>query len=280
MSATYTYTRGDVLFTLEDVSASYDGGRTPVLRDVNVQIRDLLRPDSTHGQIVGLVGPSGIGKSTLFRVITGLMRPDRGRVLIGPEQQPARPGMVGEVTQSYVVFYHRTIYDNLRVAASKGGYSRSDAEAKIKEYLAYFGLAGTEDRYPKQLSGGQRQRLAIARQLLASGRYLIMDEPFSGLDVINKEAVSKLISETTNTHEHNTVIVVTHELDAAVSICDTIWFMGRDRDEHGNLIPGARIKDEHTLCLLDRGLAWRPDIRTLPAFQETLAEMFTVFRTL
>jgi polar amino acid transport system ATP-binding protein/sulfate transport system ATP-binding protein len=276
MSTDVEYTRGGVLLDLQGVTVTRGG--VPVLRDLTAQVHDLVRPGMHQGQIVGLLGPSGVGKTTMFHVLAGLLKPDSGTVRIGDKGVPAQPGLVGVVAQNYVLFEHRSVLGNLVIAARQAGMSAVAAKEASMKYLERFGLAAHADKYPLQLSGGQRQRIAIAQQLLCSELYLVMDEPFSGLDVIQQENVQKLILEVSQTHEHNTIIVVTHDVSAAVAVADTIWLMGRDRDAAGNIIPGARIVD--TIDLIEKGLAWQPDIRERPGYIALVNEIKERFHTL
>jgi NitT/TauT family transport system ATP-binding protein len=276
MSDVMEYTRGGVLLDLQNVTVNRGG--VPVLRDLTAQVHDLVRPGMQQGQIVGLLGPSGIGKTTMFHVLAGLLKPDSGTVRIGEKGLPASPGLVGVVAQNYVLFEHRSVLGNLMIAARQAGMSAVAAKEASMKYLERFGLAAHADKYPLQLSGGQRQRVAIAQQLLCSELYLVMDEPFSGLDVIQQENVQRLILEVSQTHEHNTIIVVTHDVSAAVAVADTIWLMGRDRDAQGNVIPGARIID--TIDLIEKGLAWQPDIRNRPGYITLVNEIKERFHTL
>lgn len=276
MSSTFPYERRGVLLDLQGVEVTRGG--TMVLRDLNAQVHDLVRPGMQQGQVVGLLGPSGVGKTTLFHVLAGLLKPDRGTIRVGEKAVPAAPGLVGVVAQNYVLFEHRSVLGNLVIAARQAGMDGKQAHEASMKYLERFGLAAHAEKFPLQLSGGQRQRVAIAQQLLCSELYLVMDEPFSGLDVIQQENVQKLILEVSRTHEHNTIIVVTHDVSAAVAVADTIWLMGRDRDAAGNVVPGARIVE--TIDLIERDLAWQPDIRTRPGYIELVNEIKARFHTL
>jgi polar amino acid transport system ATP-binding protein/sulfate transport system ATP-binding protein len=113
---------------------------------------------------------------------------------------------------------------------------------------------------------------------MCSEHLLLMDEPFSGLDPLAVARVSELITEVASLHELNTIIVVTHDVSAAIEVADTLWLMGRDRDEKGQIIPGARIQD--TYNLIERGLAWRKGITTTPEFMELMRELLARFPTL
>lgn len=272
----FPYEQKGILLKAENVSVAKSG--VPILRDVNLEIRDIVRPDTVAGQVVGLLGPSGIGKTTLFRVLAGLDAPDTGKVLVGEEQTPVQRGMVGVVAQNYPLFGHRTVLGNLMVAGKQSGLSSSQAREKAMSFLKRFGLEDQKKHYPPQLSGGQRQRVAIAQQFMCSEHLLLLDEPFSGLDPMAIDRVSELLNEVACMHETNTIIVVTHDIAAALEVADTIWLMGRDRDKEGNIIPGARIQESYNL--IERGLAWRNGIATTPEFMLTMREIRARFPSL
>jgi ABC-type nitrate/sulfonate/bicarbonate transport system ATPase subunit len=132
--------------------------------------------------------------------------------------------------------------------------------------------------HPKMLSGGQRQRVAIAQQLLCSSHFLLMDEPFSGLDPLAKNAVCETLVDVSTTHELNTIIVVTHDIESAIRISDTLWLLGRRRDAGGRPTGGAAIQETHDLAAM--GLAWDPGIEARPEFRELAAALKARFATL
>lgn len=269
-------TYGDTILKASDVSLTLGGNL--VLRDLNLEIRDIQRPGIVTGQVVGLLGPSGIGKTRLFRVLSGIDKPDTGTVTIGKDCVPVQRGMVGVIAQNYPLFEHRTVLGNLTLAARSAGLSAKDAAEKSRDYLGRFGLEDRGGLYPAQLSGGQRQRVAIAQQFLCSEHFVLMDEPFSGLDLIAVDKVCKLICEVANADEFNTVIVVTHDIAAAVTVSDTIWLLGRDRDEQGGIIPGAKVKA--TYNLIERGVCWTPGVTETKEFGEVVREIRGVFPSL
>jgi ABC-type nitrate/sulfonate/bicarbonate transport system ATPase subunit len=271
-----SYEFKNTILKVENVSLSIGGN--PILRDVNVDIRDVVRPGVTQGQIVGFLGPSGIGKTKLFEVLAGLIQPDTGQVLIGDPLTPVKIGRVGVVQQSYPLFNHRTVMGNLRVAVDQKGIPSNERHDKCTEMLAHFGLEGYANRFPAELSGGQRQRVAIAQQLLCSDNFLLLDEPFSGLDIIMIERVCQLLRTIATLQEQNTIIIVSHDIESTASIADTLWCMGRDQDAQGNFIPGAKIK--HTFNLMDRGLAWQDNVMSRPEFHNLVDEVRRVFKTL
>jgi len=271
-----SYEYGEAILKASNISLTL-GGST-ILRDVNLEIRNLRRPGIVTGQVVGLLGPSGIGKTRLFRILAGLDEPTTGSVLIGPEGRPVERGMVGVVSQRFPLFQHRTVLGNLEVAGRQAGLSRQEATKKARNFLKRFGLEDCARPYPAQLSGGQQQRVAIAQQFMCSEHFLLMDEPFSGLDPIAVSSVSAMIVEVAGLHDLNTIIVVTHDIPAAIEVADTLWLMGRNRDESGRMIPGARI--QQTYNLIERGLSWRKGVTTTPEFMALLSEILERFPTL
>jgi NitT/TauT family transport system ATP-binding protein len=263
----------EVLLQVKDVSIRR--GDTLILRDMNLEIRDLVRPGVTQGQVVGLLGPSGVGKTTLLRLLAGLDEPDSGEILVEKDCVPVRRGMVGVVAQNYLLFAHRTVRGNLLVAGKQAGLSGRENAEMADGLLKRFGLEDQASKYPAQLSGGQRQRVAIAQQFMCSNHFLLMDEPFSGLDMIASEAVSHFIREMALTDELKTFILVTHDIAAALQVCDTIVLLGRDRDAQGNVIPGARVQASYNL--VERGLAWQDSVADTPEFLEMLREVRAMF---
>ena len=191
MPARCKYT--DTLLKVDHVSLAYDD--KVVLRDVNAEIRDIVRDDCTQGQVVGFLGPSGIGKTQLFRIIAGLNHPTSGEVLVNSSLTPVQAGMVGVVPQNYPLFENRTIFSNLMLAAKQREGNHGAARDRVMTYLRRLDMVDCAQLYPAQISGGQRQRIAIAQQLLCSDHFLLMDEPFSGLDVIMEAKVCELINE-------------------------------------------------------------------------------------
>lgn len=269
----FSYELRETLIKLDRVDVAYDG--VPILRDMNLEVKNIVRPGLHQGQVVALVGPSGMGKTTLFRVLAGLMKPDSGAVLVGAEQRPVERGMVGVVAQNYPLFHHRTVRGNLLVAGKQARLHGTELSQKADELLEQFGITEHASKYPTQLSGGQRQRVAIAQQFMCSEYFLLMDEPFSGLDLLAQERVINFIGEMAQTHELKTFVVVTHDISAAIEVADTLWVLGRDRDKSGNPIPGARI--QASFNLIERGLAWRHGVSTMPEYLQLRSEVRELF---
>lgn len=263
------YAKAERLLTIKGLNLSY--GEKQILRDVNLHVDNITRPGVNQGQVIALLGPSGVGKTQLFRSIAGLQPFTSGEVTfaMNGESRAAMAGEVGVVQQSYPLMNHRTVWGNLMLAAH-GIKERIDEAEKL---LAHFGLADKKGAYPLELSGGQRQRVAIVQQLVCSSHYLLMDEPFSGLDVVAKSRVQETIRAVTTVHEHNTVIFTTHDLEAAVKLADEVWILGREEGK-----PGATVRERIDLAAL--GLAWSPDPLNNPMYWPTVKRITELFKTL
>ncbi|HTQ02980.1 MAG TPA: ATP-binding cassette domain-containing protein [Polyangiaceae bacterium] len=265
----------ETLLTLSGVCLKL--GARPVLNDLSAEVRNVVRPGLVQGQVVAVLGPSGVGKTQLLRLVAGLTTPDRGEVRVGAAQEPVSCGKVGVVAQTYPLFEHRTLLSNLLLAARRGGIGPTEARERSERMLARFELAEHASTYPATLSGGQRQRAAIAQQLMQPKSLLLMDEPFSGLDPVMVREVCRLVTELASLDEELTLLVVTHDIAAALAVADTVWLLGRVRDATGASL-GARIVER--VDLMERGLAWQPDVTHLPAFEATRREVEARFHAL
>ena len=263
----YTYSKHETLLKLDNVGLRY--GDRWILRGVTTEVQNIDRPGHEQGQVVCFLGPSGIGKTQLARLIAGLNTPTEGHIDImrrGPgELHRVFPGECGFVAQSYPLFPYMRVQEQLFLAAKLGGIP--DAADRIHKYLMALNMDGQDlSKFPKQFSGGQRQRLAIIRQLLCSGHFIILDEPFSGLDIKAKTKACQLIQQVAQMHTLNTIIVITHDVSEGMSCADMVWLMGVE----GKGEP-AHIIDTYDLAA--DGLAWRPDIHDEPAFKERVSEI-------
>ncbi|WP_223847477.1 ATP-binding cassette domain-containing protein [Hymenobacter montanus] len=264
------YSYQEPVLTLRNISMQFGG--EVVLRDISLDVLNVVRPGMSQGQVVGFYGRSGIGKSVLCRIIAGLLPPSTGTVLVANPQRPVEAGDVGFVQQRYPLFNHRTLFDNLLVAATRK-HAPAEAKAKAEDFLNRFDLAQHRRKYPAQLSGGQRQRAAIAQQLLCSEHLIILDEPFSGLDIAMIDEVKKIILEVTALDELNTVVIVSHDLATTTALSDTLWLLGPERDAAGQCIVGATITKNHQYNLAEMGLAWQPGIQAKPEFVQLLEHL-------
>lgn len=269
-----TYITEDRLLSIEQLNLQY--GNKVILRDINVHIDNIVRPGINQGQVVALLGLSGSGKTQLFRCIAGLQAATSGSVSLhkaDKSKQLVMAGDVGVVQQAYPLLQHRTVWSNLLLTLKKHNRYNKEGLAEADRLLNHFGVQQTKDSYPVQLSGGQRQRVAIIQQLLCANHFLLMDEPFSGLDVMAKQRVFDTIRSVSTADELNTLIFTTHDLEAAVALADQIWVLGKEEGKDGSII----VKQ---INLAERGLAWSPDIERHPLFYSTLLELKDTFKTL
>lgn len=264
------YKKNQRLLTLDKLGLTY--GSKKILRDISLTVENIVRPGLAQGQVVSLLGPSGIGKTQLFRCIAGLQQPTTGYVGLNGDMKSIEAGQVGVVFQNYPLLEHRTVWGNLKLAANQ--VNKKDDE--IVKLLEMFSLIDKKDLYPGQLSGGQRQRIAIIQQMLCSSHFILMDEPFSGLDVIMKQKTVDLINEVSTADELNTLIITTHDISTAISISDTIWVLGREAAGDGTWIPGSTCVRSYDL--IERDLAWHQDIEKHPNFYPLVLEIKEFFK--
>lgn len=193
------------------LSFEQNGARTDVLHNLNLAV--------APGEFLALVGASGVGKSTLLRVLMGLAKPTSGNVHIRPDPAADRP--MALVFQDSRLLPWRRVIANVAFGLEKTGLRKAERRARAMEALQLVGLADLADRWPWQLSGGQRQRVSLARALAVRPSILLMDEPFSALDVGTRENLQdELIRIRRETGK--TIIFVTHDIDEAVYLADRI----------------------------------------------------------
>jgi NitT/TauT family transport system ATP-binding protein len=187
-----------------------------VLDDVNLTLRE--------GEIVALLGRSGSGKSTLLRIVSGLLKPTAGSVkwrgveIAGPTEG------VAMVFQSFALFPWLTVQENVEIGLEARGVSRAERDSRGEAAIDMIGLGGFENAYPKELSGGMRQRVGLARALVVHPDLLLMDEPFSALDVLTAETLRTDLIDLWMEGKLpvKSVLMVTHNIEEAVLMCDRI----------------------------------------------------------
>ncbi|MFF2550413.1 nitrate/sulfonate/bicarbonate ABC transporter ATP-binding protein [Nocardia sp. NPDC058058] len=216
-------TTGEVLIDIDDVGMSFTGAageRLNVLEHVNMQVRD--------GEIVALLGRSGSGKSTLLRTVAGLLAPTSGQVRYrGKPLTGANPG-AALVFQSFALMPWLTVQDNVELGLAARGIAPERRRQLALEAIDRIGLDGFESAYPKELSGGMRQRVGFARALVLEPDLLLMDEPFSALDVLTAENLRTELVNLWATDDFPTraVCIVTHNIEEAVQLADRVVVLG------------------------------------------------------
>lgn len=185
------------------------------------------------GRLIGLLGPSGGGKTTILRMLAGLDSPDSGDIFIDGKRVndvPAQQRGIGFVFQNYALFRHMTVFDNIAFGLTVQKRKKSEIKARVSELIELTGLKGLDKRYPNQLSGGQRQRVAFARALAPEPQLLLLDEPFAAIDAkVRKELRSWL--KATIERIGITTIFVTHDQEEAVEVADEIMIVSGGRLE-------------------------------------------------
>ncbi|WP_207482227.1 ABC transporter ATP-binding protein [Arenibaculum pallidiluteum] len=205
--------------SVEFRSVSRQYGRVVAVNDVSFTIRS--------GTLATLLGPSGCGKTTTLRMIAGLEVPSAGRILIGGEDVTTLPPMqrdVSMVFQSYALFPHMTVLENVAYGLAGSGETRPQQEERARQGLALVGLSGFERRMPSELSGGQQQRVAVARALVLEPRVLLFDEPLSNLDAKLRRRMREEIRDLQQ-GLGLTSVYVTHDQEEALAVSDTIIVM-------------------------------------------------------
>ncbi len=208
---------GSTFLELRHIKKTF--GKFMALDDINLTIN--------KGEFVCLLGPSGCGKTTLLRIIAGLERPTAGQVYInGSDATKLPPGKrnFGIVFQSYALFPNMTVRQNVAFGLKKEKLSKKEMNERIESILNQVNLLDQIDKYPSQLSGGQQQRIALARALVVSPDFLLLDEPLSALDAKVRQKVRKEI-RALQQRLGITTIMVTHDQEEALTMADTIVVM-------------------------------------------------------
>jgi multiple sugar transport system ATP-binding protein len=207
---------------LEDLEKTYPNGQVAV-REINLSIAD--------GEFVVLVGPSGCGKSTTLRIVAGLETPSRGRILLGDEDVTATPPQdrdIAMVFQTYALYPHKTVRDNLAFGLRMRGVARDEIDRRVEQAARTLGLQQLLDRKPLQLSGGQRQRVALGRAIVRDPKAFLLDEPLSNLDAKLRVQTR---AELARIHKQlgATMLYVTHDQEEAMTLGDRVAVLDAGR---------------------------------------------------
>jgi phospholipid/cholesterol/gamma-HCH transport system ATP-binding protein len=205
--------------TLRGISKAF--GDKPVLEDVSLDVQE--------GETVAVIGASGVGKSVLLKTVVGLLTPDEGWVEVDGEvvTDLSREDLydlrrrVGYVFQFAALFDSMTVYDNLTMGLRRMGMPRDEQAERVRESLRLVEMEGYDDQLPGQLSGGQRKRVGLARAIATQPKYLLYDEPTTGLDPVTTAVIDRLILRM-DEELGVTSVVVTHDMTSAYRVADRI----------------------------------------------------------
>lgn len=219
---------------VKNVSKSFED--KPVLKDISIELGS--------GELVSLLGVSGSGKTTLFNIISGLLKPDFGEILLDGKNITNKPGHISYMLQKDLLLPYKTIQDNVALPMILKGMKKKAAYLKIEPMLEQFGLEGTGKKYPAELSGGMRQRAALLRTYMFSNEVALLDEPFSALDTLTKSSMHKWYLDVMEKIKLSTLFV-THDIDEAIFLSDRIYILS---GSPGKIIGEIEIKESKPRC--------------------------------
>ncbi|MBE5965139.1 MAG: ABC transporter ATP-binding protein [Lachnospira sp.] len=226
----------------ENITKSFDD--RIIIEDINIELK--------KGEIVSLIGVSGSGKTTLFNILSGLTKPDKGRVYLDGEDITTKPGKISYMLQKDLLLPHKKIIDNAALGLVVKGMKKKEARKEAEKYFEAFGLTGTKDKYPSQLSGGMRQRVALLRTYLATDGVALLDEPFSALDAITKSGMHNWYLDLMSKIEMSTIFI-THDIEEAILLSDRIYILaGTPGTIVKEIVIDKATKEEHFLEYKER----------------------------
>ena len=259
---------------LQAITCVFTSRDAPGQRYTAVQDTDLA---VAPGEFVSVVGPTGCGKSTLLNIGAGLLAPSRGRVSVFGEPLQGINRRAGYMFQAESLMPWKTALDNVMAGLVFAGVPASEADARARAWLARVGLAGFEDRYPHQLSGGMRKRVAMAQTLIMDPDIILMDEPFSALDVQTRQLMENELldlwaeppqGKSGAAAQGRAVLFITHDLDEAIALSDRVVVLSAG--------PATHPIGEFVIDLpRPRNVA---EIRNLPRFVDLHAQIWAVLR--
>ena len=213
---------------LDIKNLSYSFGNNPILKDINIHVNE--------NEMVAIVGSSGVGKSTLFNLIAGVLKIQAGKITINRSEDYI--GSVAYMLQKDLLFEHKTIIDNVILPLIIAKVNKKEALEEGNKILKQFNLDKYANKYPQQLSGGMRQRVALIRTYMFKRNIFLLDEAFSALDAITKKELHKWYLDLKK--EFNlTTLLITHDIEEAVFLSDRIYILG---NKPGEIIGEIKIK--------------------------------------
>jgi len=213
---------------LDIKNLSYSFGNNPILKDINIHVN--------KNEMVAIVGSSGVGKSTLFNLIAGVLKKQVGEITINGSNDYI--GKVAYMLQKDLLFEHKTIIDNVILPLIIAKVNKKEAFEEGNKILKQFNLDKYANKYPQQLSGGMRQRVALIRTYMFKRKIFLLDEAFSALDAITKKELHKWYLDLKK--EFNlTTLLITHDIEEAVFLSDRIYILG---NKPGEIIGEIKIE--------------------------------------
>lgn len=204
----------NIILKINNISKSFE--ENDVLDDISINLK--------KGEIVSILGESGVGKSTIFNIISGIMKPDKGSIMFEDKDITNKTGVISYMLQKDLLFEYLTIIDNVCIPLIIRGYKKEDAYNKAKPLFKVFSIEDTWDKYPFELSGGMRQRAALLRTYLFSNKVVLLDEPFSALDSLTKERMHSWYLDIVEKTSLSTLFI-THDIEEAVKLSDRIYLI-------------------------------------------------------
>ncbi|QDX23346.1 ATP-binding cassette domain-containing protein [Pandoraea pnomenusa] len=248
---------GKEIFSLANVSRGFRKGsdERQVLDGVNLQLHE--------GEIVGLLGRSGSGKSTLLRIIAGLIQPSSGDIRYMGQPLEGPPEGVAMVFQTFALFPWLTVLQNVEAGLEALGVEPKERRRRALAAIDLIGLDGFENAYPRELSGGMRQRVGFARALVVNPTLLLMDEPFSALDVLTAETLRTDLLDLWSQRQLpiKSILIVTHNIEEAVFMCDRILVLSSNP---GRVVAEIKVPFAHRRNRLD------------PAFRKMVDDIYAL----
>lgn len=210
------------------------------------------------GEIIGLLGVSGSGKSTIFNIISGNLLPNQGKVFIKGEHTTGETGHVSYMLQKDLLFDHMKVIDNAALPLRIKGVSKNEARKEASAYFKEFGLENQDNKYPRELSGGMRQRVALLRTYLNKEPLILLDEPFSALDQLTKNKLHTWFLDIIKKYDM-TGIFISHDIDEAIYLSDRILILKTDGKLHDQIVIKEKNRNED-FKLSEEFLAYKREI--------------------
>jgi ABC-type nitrate/sulfonate/bicarbonate transport system ATPase subunit len=204
----------EILFSCENITKIYEG--EAVVSGISLEL--------SAGGFISLVGPSGVGKTTLFNVLAGVDKPDAGKVFLSGEDITGVSGRVSYMLQKDLLLEYRTVLDNVILPLLIRGGKKREAREYAASFFSHFGLSGYEKKYPRQLSGGMRQRAALLRTCMMRNPVILLDEPFSALDAITRRQMQEWYQDIAGEMSLSTLFI-THDVEEALVLSDSVYIL-------------------------------------------------------